>query len=1599
MFNSGRRGKRTGDGAGIISVGDHFNQQEFLIPTITGYSVTGDSDYEADDLAVNAAGGQTITVNGSGFKSGAQVRLDNSVIGSVSVTPTAISFTAPAKTAGTYTLYVTNPNGGTAVLTPGVLYSGTPTWSSPAAGAELGPYYETTSYLDSFVATNPQDAGSSIVYSLYDGTFPSGATLDSNAGTLSGTAPVDGGSTTYSFTIKATDSDLQDTLRSFTLTVNTDVVTWSAPDTSQTISLDQAMTPLTLSASSAAGYSISYSADSLPTGLTLANDSISGTPTVEGSQYTTLTATAATTNRTATRTITWTIQLAFDAKAYADVLIVQGDNVPFNADASSNDFEISLQNNAQSVGWNPFLGKTYGLEMTDGYVQTADLGASSAPGTGNFCLQLWYKPYGLTTNAACINYAGYGGNGFLLRVASGNFTLYMNTTSVFNIGGVFTIGKWHHVALARNGTDLSAWVNGTRVGNTTNSTDLTPSSGNRVFTYSASWHATNERGFGTFSNVRWDVGDPIFDTTATSITVPTEPLTTTAYTKYLSDQSPYAIDNSSTGVDVRANISGTPMVVGTGLFDIPTASVNYGSLYCPTSSDYLYYSPAGSDSFGTGNFTVECWFNPLSTTAVNISMASSSANTWQLLTYNNNLYWQENGSNLGGTGYGTVELNAWSHLAVSRSGTTLKLFINGVEVHSTTNSYNYSGAPTTRYIGPQANGTASCYISNFRIVKGTAVYTTDFTPPTSPLTAIANTELLTCQTNGNIVNNKNNLVGPISSVTYTAGSIPRIVSKTPYSPYGFSTYFDGSGDYINITTTDTVGTNDFTFEGWLYLEKTSSNRVLDFGSGAALLYTDGNGKLVYYASNGARITSTNAITINTWFHFALVRISGTSKLYIDGTQTGSDYSDSINYTSTAVRIGADGVPVQYLKGYVSNLRIIFGTGLYTGSFTPSTTPLTPTDETSVLVCHKPYFVDGGYSSSTLTSYGTPSNVNYSPFAAHSVTPDTYGIDFDGNQDYVTYTRSSADAWSPGTGDFTLEAWFFLRSSADNPSIIDFRPPSTNGAYPKIYLATNRTVIWYLVNNSNQIVGTTTINLNTWYHVAVVRDSGTTRMYLNGTQVGSNYTDSTNYSNLTEINLGIDSYSDTYQDFDGIISNVRFVHSVVYTDSSGTITVPTSPLTAVANTVFLGANARTLTSTAASGVNSSEVSAVSFNTAQPVEFNPFGFTSTTTNIAYDPNIHGGSFLSDNDYIKHTTDGYGLMPGRDDFTIQLWWYYSGFSAPGDSRLMDINRVGQTTRLLIYYTGSALTFYSNGGARISYTWNPSAGKGWHHIAVSRVNGTTRMFLNGIEVGTSFSDTNNYMDYDTDFGFFVDGTVQRGVGWIADATVHHTGLYSGNFIPPKRLVYLDYNNKLAASAAFNTAGIFDKTTTGLIELGGNTKLSSFSKYGDGSVYFADYSDYALLETSDTIWDLKGDFTVEAWIYPTNDPSYTWGVIDARASANAQPWIFGLRKVSGSLVVSFFANSTAYNGSTAVSLNTWTHIAASRVGSDFSLYVNGSRDYNATNTTDFSPTAISQPKFGSDKNAGNGTYETNGYIDGFRITNGEGRYSGATITVPTRIE
>ena len=171
--------------------GNAFVQNDLILGnvTVTGATIVTPKvstiDYPGDDTAADPAGGQTITLTGSGFLVGASVLINGSAVGVVSVvSSTTITFTSPANSAGSYVLYVINTDGGTAIAIPGIQYSGVPTWTT-AAGS-LGNVYETASFNQTVTATG--DAP--ITYSLFSGSIPPGATFNSN-GTITGTSIYD----------------------------------------------------------------------------------------------------------------------------------------------------------------------------------------------------------------------------------------------------------------------------------------------------------------------------------------------------------------------------------------------------------------------------------------------------------------------------------------------------------------------------------------------------------------------------------------------------------------------------------------------------------------------------------------------------------------------------------------------------------------------------------------------------------------------------------------------------------------------------------------------------------------------------------------------------------------------------------------------------------------------------------------------------------------------------------------------------------------------------------------------------------------------------------------------------------------------------------------------------------------------------------------------------------------------------------------------------------------------------------------------------------------------------------------------------------------
>ena len=183
------------------------------------------------------------------------------------------------------------------------------------------------------------------------------------------------------------------------------------------------------------------------------------------------------------------------------------------------------------------------------------------------------------------------------------------------------------------------------------------------------------------------------------------------------------------------------------------AALFNGSNYI--SSNYSYNWSTG------GNFTMEAWINPSSLSTLNmIGGTSHSINDGYSMFYyyaNGRIAWGINGVNEFTSATGVIVTNKWQHVACVNNGGTLTLYVNGVAVASNASGGTYlSNNSATMYIGStaSANQGVNGYMSNWRFVTS-AVYTGNFTPSSTPLTAITNTQLLTFQ-NSAIQDNSGN---------------------------------------------------------------------------------------------------------------------------------------------------------------------------------------------------------------------------------------------------------------------------------------------------------------------------------------------------------------------------------------------------------------------------------------------------------------------------------------------------------------------------------------------------------------------------------------------------------------------------------------------------------------------------------------------------------------------------------------------------------------------------------------------------------------------------------------------------------------------------
>jgi hypothetical protein len=165
--------------------------------------------------AVDTTGGNVITLTGSGFASGANVFVDTTICSNTTfVNSTSLLVTVPAKSVGSYNLFVYNTDGSVGLVPNGITYSAPPAWTTSAGN--IGSIGSAATGISLSVAAT---GDAPLSYALTSGSLPSGLSLNTSTGAITGTAPTIGSATTYNFTITVSDGQNQTVARAFSIDV------------------------------------------------------------------------------------------------------------------------------------------------------------------------------------------------------------------------------------------------------------------------------------------------------------------------------------------------------------------------------------------------------------------------------------------------------------------------------------------------------------------------------------------------------------------------------------------------------------------------------------------------------------------------------------------------------------------------------------------------------------------------------------------------------------------------------------------------------------------------------------------------------------------------------------------------------------------------------------------------------------------------------------------------------------------------------------------------------------------------------------------------------------------------------------------------------------------------------------------------------------------------------------------------------------------------------------------------------------------------------------------------------------------------------------
>ncbi|NBP02308.1 MAG: LamG domain-containing protein [Proteobacteria bacterium] len=514
-----------------------------------------------------------------------------------------------------------------------------------------------------------------------------------------------------------------------------------------------------------------------------------------------------------------------------------------------------------------------------------------------------------------------------------------------------------------------------------------------------------------------------------------------------------------------------------------------------------------------------------------------------------------------------IKTGTWYHVMVTRSGDNVRVYINGNEEGVRAGGSTWNGSTHNAHSGSMwinllstnfySSGRYRGYVSSLRIVKNQVLTSGNFTPSKFPLFR------------GNVGHTGTNVVSSITGTEYifmggdrasyddaqggvitgyNNASGARLLPFGPFSPpikysqdyYGGSIYHDGSGDGYETSPAHsiTVGTSNFTLEGWIYYTAWPGDSWLfnlpNSGSySLVMMYMTTTYSLrLYMSTDGSSWNLINNASIQQlypgqWYHLAFVRNGNNFNFYVDGISRYA-FTNSTNFTlpiqglKVSTQPGTPGSStVNPLTGYTADVRFVLGDAVYTGNFTPpqrrsllsrgSSLPYTSNANVNITfpASNVLYHLRGD--SAGIVDMAGKNNfesLNTSRQISTDLKFGTGSMFFNGTNDYQYSPYNPLFNFCYDS--FTIEAWINPITWISTKTI--FSITGGSGNVPKLVMYMNNGVPIMHINgltgaSNRNDTSTAFVTANTWTHLAYVvtnlgyRTTGYT-WYVNGANVSA-----------------------------------------------------------------------------------------------------------------------------------------------------------------------------------------------------------------------------------------------------------------------------------------------------------------------------------------------------------------------------------------------------------------------------------------------------------------------------------------------------------------